>query len=102
MIDSQHESLVALADVPSLIPIRRGTKRPHVSCIYRWCQRGLRGVKLESIQVGGTCCTSREALQRFFERLTAARDGNAAPGRTVGQRRKTVDRANAELEKAGW
>ena len=102
MIDTQHETLLALADVPSLIPIRRGKKRPHVSCIYRWCTRGLRGVKLESIQVGGTCCTSREALQRFFERLTAVRDGDAAPQRTVGQRRTAVDRANTELEKAGW
>ncbi len=102
MIDSTCENLVTLGDVPALLPLRRGQKRPHVSCVYRWAQHGLRGVRLEIIQVGGTACTSREALQRFFERLTAARTGERAPTRTAGQRRKAAARANAELENAGW
>ncbi len=44
--------------------------------LYRWATEGLRGVHLETIQVGGTLCTSIEALQRFFERLgQRERDG---------------------------
>ena len=35
---------------------------------------GVRGIRLESIMVGGTRCTSVQALQRFFDALTAAAD----------------------------
>jgi len=41
--------------------------------VYRWCKRGIAGVRLESIHVGGVMMTSRQALQRFFERVTEAR-----------------------------
>ena len=102
MIDSASESLVCLADVPSHLPDRRGGRRPHVSCIYRWAQKGVKGIRLETIQVGGTSCTSLEALQRFFERLTAARNGEPAPVRTSKQRRRATETANSELAKAGW
>ena len=101
MIDSAQETLVALADVPAHLPARRGGKRPHVSCIYRWAQRGCRGIKLEVIQVGGTSCTSLEALQRFFERLTAARNGEEPAGRTRRQRKTSHERATKALESAG-
>ncbi len=102
MIDSTCETLIALADVPAHLPNRRGGRRPHVSCIYRWVQRGCRGIKLEAIQIGGTCCTSLEALQRFFERLTAARNGEPASARTAKQRHAAIESANQELAKAGW
>ena len=102
MIDSTHENLISLADVPGHLPDRRGGKRPHVSCIYRWCQKGVRGIKLEVLQIGGTKCTSLKALQRFFERLSAAGNGEAPPVRTVGQRQRASEKADAELAKAGW
>ena len=61
VIDSTRETLILLSDVPPHLPERRGGKRPHVSCIYRWAQCGCRGVKLETLQIGGTSCTSLEA-----------------------------------------
>ena len=70
MIDPNSETLISLAEAARSLPRRRGGKRPHVSCLYRWTTSGCRGVVLESIQVGGTRCTSREALARFFQRLT--------------------------------
>jgi hypothetical protein len=102
MIDSAHENLIALADVPAHLPDRRGGRRPHVSCIYRWAQRGCRGIRLETIQIGGTSCTSSEALQRFFEALTVARNGEQPAARTARQRVKAVELANSELERSGW
>ncbi len=72
MIDPTTESLVSLTEAARLLPARRGGKRPHVSSLYRWTKAGRRGVVLESIQVGGTRCTSKEALARFFEALTHA------------------------------
>ena len=102
MIDSARETLISLADVPANLPNRRGGKRPHVSCIYLWCQCGCKGIKLEVLQVGGTKCTSLEALQRFYERLSAVASGEAPPVRTVKQRERAAAKANDELAKAGW
>jgi hypothetical protein len=104
MIDSTTETLISLADVPAHLPVRRGGKRTHVSCIYRWAQRGHKGVKLEVLQCGGTKVTSLEALQRFFERLSAA-TGNATPAacsRSLKQRQSAADRATRQLAAAGW
>jgi hypothetical protein len=103
MIDANRETLVSLADVPALLPERRGSKRPHVSCIYRWCQRGCKGIKLEWLQCGGTKVTSTEAIQRFFDRLTtqAGSTPTEAPA-TIGARKRASDKAAAALEKAGW
>jgi hypothetical protein len=70
MIDSTSESLISLGDAARLLPRRRAGKKPHVSCIYRWTTTGCKGVVLESIQIGGTRCTSKEALARFFKALT--------------------------------
>jgi hypothetical protein len=42
--------------------------------IYRWSKRGIEGERLETINVGGVTMTSTEALQRFFERITAAKE----------------------------
>jgi len=101
-IDIETETVIALADVPVRLPQRRGGKKPHISCIYRWAKKGCKGIRLETIQIGGTSCTSTEALQRFFEKLTAARSGEPVPVRTSRQRLRAQESANAELEKAGW
>ena len=79
MIDSLSETLISLADAARSCPTRRSGKRPHLSCVYRWTTVGCKGVVLESIQVGGTRCTSREALRRFFGELTAAKANQPAP-----------------------
>jgi hypothetical protein len=65
LIDIGTEQLVSLHEVPRLLPARGSGKRIHISAVYRWVQRGIRGTRLEVIRVGGTTYTSREALQRF-------------------------------------
>ena len=70
MLDATTEDLLSLADAGRILPRRRGGRRVHVATLYRWAKHGLRGVVLQTLQVGGTRCTSREALQRFFEELT--------------------------------
>ncbi len=60
------EQILSLTDAATMLPRRRGGRKPHVSTIYRWAKRGIHGVRLEIIQIGGTKCTSREALARFF------------------------------------
>ena len=72
MIDMATEKLISLKDACGLLPRRRRGVRPHFSTLWRWATEGLKGVKLEVIKVGSTLCTSREALQRFFQRLSDA------------------------------
>jgi hypothetical protein len=40
--------------------------RPHKSCVVRWISRGVGGVKLEGIRLGGQFFTSRQSLTRFI------------------------------------
>jgi hypothetical protein len=62
---------------------------------------------LETLQVGGTRCTSAEALQRFFEALTRGASptpvGNASTGssRTSSRRQRDSEAAERLLEKLG-
>ena len=70
MIDISKEHVIPLAAVAAELPRRRRGRKTHISTLYRWSGPGCRGVILETIQIGATRCTSREALQRFFERLS--------------------------------
>lgn len=53
------EDLVSLGEVARELGI-------HCSGPYRWLHRGVRGVRLESIRIGGKLLTSRQAVSRFL------------------------------------
>ena len=95
VVDATTEELLSLTEAARLVPRRRGGKRAHVATLYRWAKDGLRGVFLDVLQVGGTRCTSREALQRFFERLTAR------PERAAQLEEPSEERVENELERHG-
>ncbi|MBI1348803.1 DUF1580 domain-containing protein [bacterium] len=65
-IDIDSEELIHFPEARSEFP-----KRPCMQTMHRWRLSGIRGVKLESILVGGLRYTSREAVRRFIERLNA-------------------------------
>jgi hypothetical protein len=103
---SLTEELRSLTNATKLLPSRRGDRRTHVSCLFRWAKHGLRGVRLETIRVGGTLCTSREALERFFASL-AALDGPKAdvtraetPARRQGEIAEAARKAEAALRRS--
>jgi hypothetical protein len=80
MIDITLEQAIPLRLVPGgLIPGRHGQKI-HTSTLFRWASVGIKGVVLETVPIGGTRCTSIEALQRFFNRLEQARQPGGLPG----------------------
>ena len=60
MIDIQTEKIVPVNKIPSHVP-----ERPHLATCWRWIKRGCRGVKLETVLIGGKRYSSLEALQRF-------------------------------------
>ena len=102
MFDPSEEQPIPLTRVPKMVrwlPRRRKGKRPHVSTIFRWALRGVRGIRLETIRIGGTLCTSEEALVRFFQRLSG--EEPALPTKTSRARRREIARAERELERAG-
>ena len=69
-IDMQSELLLSLTDAAKTLPKIDG-KRPHTSTLWRWCRKGLRGVRLEYIRLGNRICTSADALSRFANELAA-------------------------------
>ena len=100
MIDLATESLLTFGQASKLFPTR-----PHAATFWRWHKHGLKDqrgdvVRLEIARVGGRVYTSREALQRFSERLSGG-DTATSTVRTPGQRRRASERAARELEKAG-
>ena len=86
----------------------RGNGSTNPSTIWRWCRKGIRvpgggRVRLECMQQGGTTFTSREALQRFFDRLQAARLGEveSISARTDRQRERAARASGQRLEAIG-
>ena len=70
---------------------------------WRWAQRGIKGVRLETINVGGRRFTTTEAFARFVEATTAAAQGGQQPpaSRTNRQRDAAQAAANRGLAKHG-
>jgi hypothetical protein len=97
MIDHTAETLLTFAEAAAVLP-----DRPHVSTIHRWRLRGIGGVKLDTIRIGGRRYTSHEALERFINATTAAADGikpaKEAPRKRQRQRHEQAER---ELDAAG-
>ena len=100
-IDILTEQSLSLTEAAKILPRRRAGKKPNVATLYRWTTAGCRGVVLESFQCGGTRCTTKEALQRFFERLTAKAAGQSSSPITTRAHEAEVQRAERTLDAAG-
>ena len=104
MLDLNTETIGTLSETAARLPRLRG-KRLHASTLWRWTSRGIRGVRLEHMKLGGRIITSLEAVQRFSERLNdasvAVRPPNASEKnrrpRTPAQLERDVRAAEAEL-----
>lgn len=69
----QDESLLTMAEATKAFP-----NRPSLATLHRWCQKGSRGVKLESFLIGSYRYTSHEAIQRFIERCNQSPEERAS------------------------
>jgi len=74
MIDTDNEQLKLLTRAPPYVP-----GRPHISSLIRWASRGVKGVKLETVVIGGRRYTSIEAIGRFITRLNASETSGTVP-----------------------
>jgi len=58
------EDLITFVEAAKMIP---RPKPPNRATISRWASVGVRGIKLESIYVGGRKVTSKQAVERFLQ-----------------------------------
>src|SRR5262245_46610531 len=79
MIDIASETLITFSQAAAEQPHRRQGKRVSTVTIWRWTTRGSGGVVLESLKTPSGRVTSRQAVQRFFETLTATRPSPSGP-----------------------
>jgi hypothetical protein len=93
MIDVSKERLCPLAQATRHVP-----GNPHIATLHRWRLRGVKGVKLETVLVGGRRFTSVEAIARFMERLNGGRGSDRM---TPARRQKEIEAAERELADAG-
>jgi len=105
-IDVFAETVVTFAEAASRLPRLRHGRKISMPSLYRWAQAGRRSpdgcvVRLETVKIGGSTCTSLEALQRFFDRLTGDISVVTPPSRTQRQRLLAIERAERELNRAG-
>lgn len=99
MIDILTEDLEPLKKAPF-------PGNQHYSTRFRWATRGVRGVVLETVCIGGVRYTSAQARKRFADRLTAIRNSGVTPpptptNETRRQRHAAIERAERELSEAG-
>ena len=99
MIDISMEKVMGFGEAIDHLPRRRAGKKCNISTFYRWSQIGVRGIRLETISIGGTKCTSVEAMQRFFDELTADQAGESP--KPSKSRKKQIEAAERRLEQAG-
>lgn len=80
-----NETTLSLTDACKILPTGRNGSKPHIGTLTRWINDGVTtadgtNVRLEALRLGGKWVTSKEALQRFAERLT--------PGHQTTKRRE--------------
>jgi hypothetical protein len=102
-IDLEIEQLIPIGEVPRLIPSSRLGKKLNVVTVYRWVLHGSRGRRLDSVLIGGSRYTSREAVARFAQDLSDS-DIPTLPApsvRSPAQRQRDQAKAAAILDRAG-
>lgn len=91
---SEENEYLRLGDVPSKLE-EMGYPRSHKSIAYRWAGRGVRGVKLRTVHLGGKKLTTIKWLEDFMRRTEDCSDETKA---MVSNGR---EHAKQELERDG-
>ena len=70
MIDRNREQLIPITRIAEHERLWPKGRTPHRDTISRWARLGCRGVRLESVLLGGRRYTSLEAIERFITKLS--------------------------------
>lgn len=94
MIDTKAEEMIGVKTAALLFPAPAGNPVKEAT-VRTWMLRGVRGIRLESFRSGNHVLTSREAVQRFIDRMndrankvpvTSKPPAHKAPSRKGGRR----------------
>lgn len=85
------------AEAAATLPAVRG-KRIHVSTLWRWATKGVRGVKLEAVRLGSRWMTSSEALERFAQQIADRTRADLAADADADLVSPVTDKAIRDLE----
>ena len=96
MISENNETLISLKDAARLAPTFDGNT-VHAGSVWRWCRKGIRGIRLEYVRCGRRIATSESAVHRFFEVLAKLDEASI----DVQAATEASERACDELENAG-
>ena len=96
---------LSLQEAVQLLPKSAG-KFTHVSTLWRWCNTGLHGVKLNHVRMGARILVTTEDIETFGRELAAQgpkkyapRKAKTAKGRTAADRDRAVKSARKTLAK---
>ncbi|MGE0145652.1 MAG: DUF1580 domain-containing protein [Planctomycetota bacterium] len=64
---------ISIQDLPNHLPPGKNGKKLHFVSCYRWVSKGLRGIKLRTIFLGGARFTTLAWVREFGEAVAAAR-----------------------------
>src|SRR4051794_36942641 len=101
MINVNAEDLVSFAEAARMRPPGRNGRPMHTDTVRRHALKGIRGVRLEHVRLGGSLYTSRQATQRFAERLTAASPDDMPHHRPNDDRDRARESAAERLDRIG-
>jgi hypothetical protein len=96
MIDVTNEQLLTFPQAAKLLP-----GRVNISTLHRWRLRGVNGILLRTVVVGGRRYTDRASLNEFAAGVTAARDRLQPVIRTPASQERAIRQAFKDLEAAG-
>jgi hypothetical protein len=107
MIDIFEETPLSITQACQLLPEGSKGKKPSFVTVYRWILSGVKTpdgqlVKLEAVRLGGKWLTSREALQRFMDRLTPAAEAAPLPIRSPSKQKRADERVGKALDTKGY
>jgi hypothetical protein len=94
------EKRLTLNAAACLVPNRSGGQGVDPATLWRWALKGLKGQLLETRMIGGIRFTSAEALDRFFDAVTAASDPRI-PRRPARQNEADLAAKEAKLAAMG-
>ena len=98
MSDKTGEEWLSLSKAARSVP-PRGV---HVSTLFRWGQKGCRGVRLEIRRIAGRWYTKPDFLESFLAKICQESRPDGLVPRTPHERSRSVQHAQDSLRRAGF
>jgi hypothetical protein len=100
------EELIPVQELPARLPPASSGKRMHRAAVWRWVRDGLKSadgsrVRLEALRMGRRWVTSKQAVGRFFRRLSDARRASDGGAVAAAPATRTDPRSIATLARFG-